>query len=143
VSEKYKFKIVPDVNCVFVKHYGSITLKSIRARSAEIEAHELYTKNLNRLVDCRGCVPDLTVEDMKAIGVFIQDQSSRRGTYTEVLLISGVLEHGFVRVMGAMVPMESVTYNIIQENDSELALKSRSALKLSADFALPDFVKIN
>ncbi|WP_169545605.1 hypothetical protein [Sneathiella aquimaris] len=138
----YKYKIDLVANCIFVKHYGSITFDSLRERSNDAGAHPDHRPGLNRVLDLTGCSIEIDPAGIRAVAGYIKEQSALRGTYTEILIVDSALAFGFGRVISGLLDENFVRYLIFYADAPNLGVEVKKALSLNDEYLLPEFLII-
>ncbi|MFT6558512.1 hypothetical protein [Sneathiella sp.] len=138
----YNYKIDLIANCIFIKHYGSITFDSLRERSNDTGAHPDHRPGLNRVLDLTGCSIEIDPAGIRAVAGYIKEQSALRGTYTEILIVDSALAFGFGRVISGLLDEDFVRYLILYADAPNLGADVKKALSLGNDYLFPDFLAI-
>ncbi len=119
----------PDVNCVFVKHHGDITLKSVLERFDIIRNHPLYSPPMDFLVDHFDCNTRLSEDDLRVIAGYLNGRTDQLKGYRHIVLTSDPLSFGLFRIWTALTDTDGVEKEIfISRTEDERSELKRKAL---------------
>lgn len=141
-TDSYEYVIDPDVNCIFIRHFGDVTQDIVVERGEGVAKEPTYRPNLNRLIDLRGCNINLSRDALAHIASMMQKVTLTRGSYTEVLIVDSLLAHGVVRMLLSLMDEKQVSYIILHSTDAELESKIRASLGLPCEFDIPSFISM-
>ncbi|MEH6403217.1 MAG: hypothetical protein V7750_07590 [Sneathiella sp.] len=137
MSKSFKIYIHQDVNCVFIKHYGDLTLESVLDRFKGIKNHPLYSPPTNFCVEMFDCEINLSEDDLRVITEYV-NKRSYLGQYKNAVLVSSTLSYGIIRMWHAKTDTGNVSTEILnsktKEDRTDLRQQMLSWLNIDPEF---------
>jgi len=137
MTNTFKIYKHQDVNCIFIKHYGDLTLDSVLERFKGIKNHPLYLPPTNFCVEIFDCENKLTESDLRIITEYV-NKRAYLGQYKNAVLTSSALNNGIIRMWQAFTDNGNVTTKIFNSKtqDDRAALRQQMLKWLDID---PEF----
>ncbi|MBL4739641.1 MAG: hypothetical protein JKY12_01525 [Sneathiella sp.] len=134
MDSSFKIYVHQDANCVFIKHYGDLTLESVLERFRGIKHHPLYSPPTNFCVEIFDCENKLTQDDLRTITEYV-NKRAYLGHYKNAVLTSSALSYGVIRMWQALTDTGNVSTEIFNSktNDDREELRQKMLKWLNID----------
>lgn len=98
----FDLRIDGDVNCVFIKHYGLLTVDVLKDRYDEILENSDFHSHLNFLIDKSECRYEVTPNGVRELVGYFQDQMGAFGKSRHAILCGTSIDFGYSRMLDSL-----------------------------------------
>lgn len=98
----FDLRIDGDVNCVFIKHYGLLTVDVLKNRYDGIFENCDFHSHLNFLIDKSECRYEVTPNGIRELVNYFQDQMDTFGKSRHAILCGTSIDFGYSRMQDSL-----------------------------------------
>jgi len=81
---KFTYEILPERRLNVLRFSGSVSLKDVLAGTRKLWADERYDPHFNGIVDLQGVTTQATMDDVRALVSFLQEDGTSRGRWAAI-----------------------------------------------------------
>lgn len=101
-SPAYRIHIDEDMNCIFAKHYGRLTVDQIYDRYEEIFTDSKNRPNFNYFVDYSKSTNEMLADDIRDLATYLKSKHDFIGDCKHAVLCSSIVGYGYSRMLDSL-----------------------------------------